>query len=93
MAKLTKFDKLVTVPILTFISTLIFIFAWTVVSMTNSTKMSESLKFAADKGIDPMAVRCVYSSEWKIDNLCVIYITHYKQRDHDVSVPVIPFKK
>ena len=48
--------------------------------------LSENIKFAMDKGIDPIAVRCAYASTWKEDNICIMYVTH---KENAVDAPVI----
>jgi hypothetical protein len=88
MEKLTKFERYFTTPILIFLTAIVIVLSWLYISLNETSKMSDSLKFASEKGIDPLAVRCVYSSTFKLDSLCVIYITHYKQKD-DITVPII----
>jgi len=51
--------------------------------------LSENIKFAMDKGIDPIAVRCAYASTWKQDNICIMYVTH---KETAVDAPVIKKK-
>ena len=48
--------------------------------------LAENIKFAMEKGIDPIAVRCAYSSNWKQDNICIMYVTH---KENSVDAPVI----
>jgi hypothetical protein len=89
---LTKLQQYLTTPVLIFATAVLSILAWVVIAISDNSHLEAGLKFASDKGIDPMAVRCVYSSSYRLDSLCVIYLTHYKSKDPDISVPVITKK-
>lgn len=54
-------------------------------------QIAAAIKYGTDKGIDPLAIRCAYSSDSKIDALCVLYITHINAKDGGNIV--VPLKK
>lgn len=73
-----------------FILSLIGIYSWYNIAHEENQLISQNIKYAADKGIDPLAVRCAYASEGKVDTICVLYITHNKTKDFgDISTPII----
>lgn len=52
-------------------------------------QIDSAIKYATDKGIDPLAIRCAYSSDSKIDSLCVLYVAHTNAKDGgNISVPL-----
>lgn len=73
-----------------FILSLIGLIAWYNIEKEESQLIAQNIKYAIDKGIDPLAVRCAYASGGKIDTICVLYITHNKSKDlGDISTPLI----
>jgi hypothetical protein len=73
-----------------FILSVIGIFAWYTLKKDENQLIAQNIKYAADKGIDPLAVRCAYAAEGKIDTICVLYITHNKSKDlGDITAPLI----
>lgn len=66
------------------------LFAWYTLAHEENILIAQNIKYAADKGIDPLAVRCAYAAEGKVDTICVLYITHNKAKDTgDITVPLI----
>jgi hypothetical protein len=66
------------------------IIAWYTLAHEENALIAQNIKYAADKGIDPLAVRCAYASAGKVDTICVLYITHHKTKDlGDISTPII----
>jgi len=64
--------------------------AWYTIAHDENQLIAQNIKYAADKGIDPLAVRCAYAAEGKVDTICVLYITHNKSKDlGDISTPLI----
>jgi len=50
--------------------------------------LSEAVKFALDKGIEPLAVTCAYEMDKEPSPLCIMYVNKV-QFSHDISVDVI----
>lgn len=73
-----------------FLLALVGIFAWYTLAHEENLQIAQNIKYAADKGIDPLAVRCAYAAEGKVDTICVLYITHNRTKDlGDISSPLI----
>lgn len=53
-------------------------------NVVQQEKFAESLKFAMDRGIDPMAVRCSYDD--RNNSVCVAYAASGKKAE---SAPVV----
>lgn len=49
--------------------------------------LSEGVKFALDKGIEPLAVTCAYEMDETPSSLCVMYVNRVNQTG-DISVQV-----
>lgn len=52
-------------------------------------QVASIMKYAVDKGVDPMAVRCAYDDRATPDTLCVIYTGQHRTSKDDISVPII----
>lgn len=51
-----------------------------------NTHLAESVKFALDKGIEPLAVTCAYEISKEPTPICVIYVS--KTKHEEIVVPV-----
>ena len=49
--------------------------------------LSESVKFALNKGIEPLAVTCAYELDETPSTLCVMYVNRITDHN-DITVPV-----
>lgn len=49
--------------------------------------LSEAVKFALDKGIEPLAVTCAYEMDETPSSLCVLYVNRISN-GNDISVQV-----
>lgn len=54
-------------------------------NVVENKNMSDTIKFAVEKGVDPMAIRCSYPST--NDNVCVAYAASGKKAE---SAPFLP---
>ena len=71
-----------------------FILSMSVYYMFDNARIKDEqiasiMKYAVDKGVDPMAVRCAYDDRSTPDTLCVIYTGQHRASKDDISVPII----
>lgn len=65
------------------IAVAVYVFGTAYVQTKKQEQMSNDIRMAAEKGIDPMAIRCAYAES--SDTICLIYTSHKRNPSIEVS--------
>lgn len=84
-SKQLHFLYVITIGVLLFFAMVVY--ATHTEKVETNRALSEAVKFALDKGIEPLAVTCAYELDETPSTLCVMYINRIKD-SNDISVQV-----
>lgn len=81
--KTLHFLYVITIGVLLFFAMIVY--ANHAETIEKNRALSEAVKFALDKGIEPLAVTCAYEMKKDPSSLCVVYVSRISD---DISVQV-----
>lgn len=85
MSKELHFLYVIVIGVLLFFAMLVY--SKHTETIETNRALSEAVKFALDKGIEPLAVTCAYEMDETPSSLCVMYVNRVNQ-NNDISVQV-----
>ena len=85
MSKELHFLYVIVIGILLFFAMLVY--SKHTETIETNRALSEAVKFALDKGIEPLAVTCAYEMDETPSSLCVMYVNRVNG-NNDISVQV-----